>query len=72
MHNYIFNEKNCLKIYLLIIYTFCHNPTNNSKQLNTIFVGVVLLLVKTTPPPHHHHRDSLPFKYFQATYEADF
>jgi hypothetical protein len=30
----------------------CHNPTNNPKQLKTIFVGVVLLSVKK---PHHHH-----------------
>jgi hypothetical protein len=28
----------------------CHNPTNNTKQLKTTFVGVVLLSVgKTTP-----------------------
>jgi hypothetical protein len=32
---------------------YCHNPTNNPKQLKTTFVGVVLLSVKN-PPPHHH------------------
>jgi hypothetical protein len=32
---------------------YCHNPTNNPKQLKTTFVGVVILSVrKTTPPPH--------------------
>ena len=33
---------------------YCHNPTNNPKQLITTFVGVVLLSVeKTTTAPHH-------------------
>ena len=30
----------------------CHNPTNNPKQLKTIFVGVVLVSVRKTTPPH--------------------
>jgi hypothetical protein len=40
---------------------YCHNPTNNPKQLKTTFVGVVLLSVRknhhTTkpPPPHGFH-----------------
>ena len=37
---------------------YCHNPTNNPKQLKTTFVGVVLLSVKnptTTTTPHHHN-----------------
>jgi hypothetical protein len=33
---------------------YCHNPTNNPKQLKTTFVGVVLYSVKNPPPPHHH------------------
>ena len=37
---------------------YCHNPTNNPRQLKTTFVGVVLKSVKkphhTTPPPHHN------------------
>jgi hypothetical protein len=39
--------------------SYCHNPTNNPKQLQTIFVGVVLVSVRKTTPhqttPHHHH-----------------
>jgi hypothetical protein len=34
---------------------YCHNPTNNPKQLKTTFVGVVLLSVRKKPPHHHHH-----------------
>ena len=30
----------------------CHNPTNNLKQLKTIFVGVVLVSVRETTPHH--------------------
>ena len=37
---------------------YCHNPTNNPKQLKTTFVGVVLLSVKK--PPHHHHTTTTP------------
>jgi hypothetical protein len=33
-------------------HTYCHDPTNNPKQLKTTFVGVVLLSVKKN---HHHH-----------------
>ena len=29
---------------------YCHNPTNNPKQLKTIFVGVVLVSVRETTP----------------------
>ena len=38
---------------------YCHNPTNNPKQLKTTFVGVVLLSVKN-PPPHHDHTTTTP------------
>jgi hypothetical protein len=31
---------------------YCHNPTNNPKQLKTTFVGVVLLSVRKTTPHH--------------------
>jgi hypothetical protein len=40
-----------------LFYSYCHNPTNNPKQLKTIFVGVVLVSVRKTTPPHHHTRD---------------
>ena len=33
----------------------CHNPTNNLKQLKTIFVRVVLVSVRESTP--HHHGD---------------
>jgi hypothetical protein len=53
------------------VFFYCHNPTNNPKQLKPTFVGVVLLVRKpttTTPPPHHHHittkRVSLQFEQF--------
>ena len=38
---------------------YCHNPTNNPKQLKTTFVGVVLLSVKNPPPPPPPPRVSL-------------
>ena len=38
---------NQLTLTLLACY-YCHNPTNNQKQLNTTFVGGVLLLVRKT------------------------
>ena len=37
----------CITIYFIC---YCHNPTNNPKQLKTTFVGVVLLSVRK---PHH-------------------
>jgi hypothetical protein len=56
-----------------MVIDYCHNPTNNPKQLKTTFVGVVILSVRKN---HHHHttttRVSLHLKQFQATYEADF
>jgi hypothetical protein len=42
---------------LLASVAYCHNPTNNPKQLKTTFVGVVIIISKkpTTTPHHHHH-----------------
>jgi hypothetical protein len=49
------------------IHQYCHNPTNNPKQLKTTFVGVAILSVRK----NHHHtittRVSLHLKQFQAT-----
>ena len=44
-------------VFLIPVFWYsCHNPTNNPKQLKTIFVGVVLVSVRKphhTTPPHH-------------------
>jgi hypothetical protein len=41
---------------------YCHNPTNNPKQLKTTFVGVVLLSVRKNHHHHHHHHGVITFK----------
>jgi hypothetical protein len=52
---------------------YCHNPTNNPKQLKTPFVGVVLLSVKKKPPPHHHTTPGLiTIRAVLGNLEADF
>ena len=40
-------------LFISIVNKYCHNSTNNPKQLKTTLVGVVLLLVgKTANTPH--------------------
>ena len=43
---------------LLYIVTYCHNPSNNPKQLKTTFVGLVLLSVRKTTTPRRHYNSS--------------
>jgi hypothetical protein len=46
-------------------YSYCHNPTNKTKQNN--LVGVVLLSVKNPPHHRHHHENNHILSHFQAT-----
>jgi hypothetical protein len=51
---------------------YCHNPTNNPKQLKTFFVGLVLLSVRkitttTTTPPPPPHGFHYNLSHFEAT-----
>jgi hypothetical protein len=47
---------------LLSLQVYCHNPTNNPKQLKTTFVGVVLLSVRKTTTTTTHHAGFITFR----------